>query len=125
MIYSCFDQETGLYRYFEDASTKPVNGDLPVPSWLKQRSTKLGVPSLEAGRPLPSEAKPIGRGHQARGMVVQCKGGTALSAGSLPLDTGQYLIAGTALGVAALLWWTDQKVSSVTIGAVGVYSLFA
>jgi|GEM_PF-2667205 len=124
MMYSCFDQDTGTYKYFEDSKTIPVNGDLPVPNWLKGRTTKLGVPSLDAGRPLPKEAKPVGRGAQARGMVVQCNAGVGLSGGP-SLDTHQLLFAGATMAVAGFLWYTDQKISSVTLGIVGAYSLIS
>ena len=74
MIYSCFDPQSGLYDYFENAQTLAINADLPVPSL--PRATQLGVASIEAGRPLPSDARPVGRGWHARGQVVKCGNGT-------------------------------------------------
>lgn len=71
MMYSCFNQSTGLYEYFQDDSTRPINGDLPIPK-LPASTGRIGVPSIEAGRPLPGGAKKIGKGWHARGMVVQC-----------------------------------------------------
>ena len=63
-------------------------------------------------------------GAQARGMVVQCNAGVGLSGGP-SLDTHQLLFAGATMAVAGFLWYTDQKISSVTLGIVGAYSLIA
>lgn len=123
MIYSCFDQPSGLYRYFEDNRQIPVNGDLPVPSYLSSRATKLGVPSMEAGRPLPSAAREIGSGLQARGMLVTCKQKSSSEVsglGELPLDSQRILIGLAVAGTAAFLWWSDQKFTSAILGTVGV-----
>ena len=119
MIYSCFDQKSGLYKYFQDDKQIPVNGDLPVPTWLKSRSTKLGVPALEAGRPLPSNARPSGHGPTARGMIVSCdRSLSGLGASPLTDEAKANLFVAAALGTAALLWWTDQKLSAVAVGGV-------
>lgn len=117
MMYSCFDQNSGLYRYFQDDKQIPVNGDLPVPTYLKSRATKLGVPALEAGRPLPANARPVGRGVPARGMVVSCANSPASLSG-LDLDTKTALVVAGALGTAALLWYSDQQLSALTIGGI-------
>lgn len=117
MMYSCFDQNSGLYRYFQDDKQIPVNGDLPVPSYLKSRATKLGVPALEAGRPLPANARPVGRGAPARGMVVSCASPPASLSG-LDMDTKTALVVAGALGTAALLWYSDQQLSALTIGGI-------
>ena len=122
MIYSCFDQPSGLYRYFENSHQIPVNGDLPVPTYLSSRATKLGVPSMEAGRPLPSDARQIGTGLQARGMIVRCGQRSASSVsglGALSLDSQQVLIGLAVAGTAALLWWSDQKFAGAILGTVG------
>lgn len=78
MIYSCFDPQTGLYDYHQDDRTIPINGDLPVPRL--PHATQLGVASIEAGRPLPSGARPVGRGWHAKGQVVQCGRGNGMGA---------------------------------------------
>jgi hypothetical protein len=72
MIYSCFNERAGLYEYFENAATHPTNGDLPVPS-PGPKAGKIGVPAMNAGRFLPSDAKRAGSGWHARGIVVDCK----------------------------------------------------
>ena len=75
MIYSCFDAETGLYKYFEDSRTKPINADLPVPSFSTK--TKLGIAAIDAARPLPSDARFKGTGWHARGIIVRCASGVS------------------------------------------------
>ena len=106
MIYSCFDPPLGLYKYFRDDKTQPINSDLPVPK-LKSE-TQAGYPALDAARPLPSGAKPFGQGWHARGIVVRCAGSSALSSfsglpSSLtedgPVRTGALAAAGVAIGV--------------------------
>jgi len=95
--YSCFDAPTGLYRYFADGSTHPINTDLPIPK-LPPKAGKVGVPAREAGRPLPSAAREVGRGLRARGIIVQCDqsalGGwwTELE----PASKRNYIVAGIA-----------------------------
>ncbi len=74
MLYSCFNPTTGLYAYFETPEGIAVNSDLPTPR-LPAVTGKIGVPAIEAGRPMPSGAKPVGQGWHARGIIVQCGGG--------------------------------------------------
>lgn len=67
MIYSQWQPE-GVYQYYEDSTQLPLGDDLapdPMP-----RPTKLGVPSVEVGRPLPRAARPVGTGQQAVGVIV-------------------------------------------------------
>ena len=99
MIYSCFQQTPGLYAYFEGPGDVPLNGDLPVPR-LPAAVGGIGVPSIEAGRPLPAGAKYIGSGWHARGMLVKCGPGGSL--GAMPsaknLAIGVVLLGGLAAG---------------------------
>jgi len=100
MIYSCFDPQSGLYDYFENARMLPINADLPVPSL--PRATQIGVASIEAGRPLPLDARHVGRGWHARGQVVKCRNDTL---GAITYDyswSGWKWLAG---GVAAYVAW--------------------
>lgn len=71
MIYSCFDDKSGLYSYFEDKEEHPINADLPVPKFTRTAG-EMGVAAIDAGRPLPSGARRVGRGWQARGRIVNC-----------------------------------------------------
>ncbi len=75
MLYSCFDAPRGEYRVFEDTSTRAANSDLPVPKLTSLVAGNVGVPAIDAGRPLPSDAKYVGHAPNAQGMVVQCDAG--------------------------------------------------
>lgn len=72
MMYSCFNPGSGLYDYFESPDGLALNADLPVPNHLTQEIKGIGVPSIVAGRPMPSNAQSVGSGWHARGMVVNC-----------------------------------------------------
>lgn len=102
MHYSCFNPRTGLYDYWEDGIAGiPINGDLPVPSLPDE--TQLGVAAIEAGRKLPSSARPAGSGWRARGQIVQCgRGFNGLGADSsdaidwLKKDGWKWILGGIA-----------------------------
>ena len=104
MIYSIFIPERGEYEYYESADVQlPLNADLPVPA-LPAIAGQIGVPAIDAGRPLPANAKPIGRGWHARGMVAQRRGG--LGAFSLnPSGAWMVVVAGA---IAAWLWYKQD-----------------
>ncbi len=88
MVYSEWLPDRGGYRYLEVAERRGLGDDLPIPK-LKQRSP-IGVPSTEAGRPLPLGAKIVGYGPIAKGSVVPLDrsglaGGTVTSGGNMAL----------------------------------------
>ena len=64
----------------------------------------IGVPSIVAGRALPSGAKKVGRGWHARGMVSSCKPGGLLGLGDATIKAST-LVPVVLLGGAALLAW--------------------
>ena len=107
MIYSCFDHRLGMYRYYADERGHATNGDLAVPK-LPATSSKIGTASLEAGRPLPSAAKPTGTGFRARGLVVQCNGSSlglgALGAGDDKPNCTTWLVGGIGIGLVVALF---------------------
>ena len=112
MNYSCFDQKSGLYDYYADATELAINADLPVPQ-LPSVAGKIGVPSIDAGRPLPAGARPVGRGWHARGIVVSCGRGSQ-GLGAVPSVSGaiDWVTAGGwkwILGGAAIVWFVSQK----------------
>jgi len=100
MIYSCFNAQRGLYDYFETSEQLMINADLPIPN-LPSMAGKIGVPAMEAGRPLPMGARRVGSGWTARGMVSSCKpaGLGELAAASSPV-VKVLLVA----GLAGALW---------------------
>jgi hypothetical protein len=103
MLYSRFDATRGLYDVFEDAVTRPVNADLPVPR-LGAVVGGIGVPASEAGRPLPAGAKHVGESWHAKGLIVSPGQGGSLSgmgSGSLTV-LGVVIVAVSAVGSYAL-----------------------
>lgn len=111
MVFSCFDAGTGLYDYYQsEKTTFPINADLPMPS-LPAHTNDIGVPAIEASRPLPSDAKKIGSGWHARGIVSSCKRGSLSGLGSLGIFDGQPT------------WYLWATAGAVGLGAYGVYVL--
>lgn len=68
MIYSEWKPDTGGYDYYETTGTQNINDDLPTPDL--PAATKIGVPSIEAGRPIPAGARLVGSGDVAVGLVA-------------------------------------------------------
>lgn len=93
MMYSCFDPKSGLYDYYEGPDTYPINADLPVPNFLPAEIPGIGVPSIDAARPMPSGLTLVGRGWHARGMLINC-GRSAV---------GDFTLPGLAMGIALRL----------------------
>lgn len=126
MIYSCFDPPSGKYRYFEDDEQVPVNGDLPVPTWLSGRvANGIGVPTADAGRPLPTGAKPKGTGFEARGQIVRCGAQAVSGLGDLgTYEPKKVAFAAAMVAVGAYLWSSEQRASGAVVGGLGVASLY-
>ena len=95
MIYSCFDPLSGMYRYYQDAKQVATNADLPVPR-LSSMAGKIGVPAMDAGRPLPPDARPTGEGWHAKGMIVMCgrPSGGGLGAEGTPGEAWDWIKSG-------------------------------
>lgn len=106
MKYSCFNQASGVYHVFEDSAQIPINGDLPVPA-LGSDVNGIGVPSIEAGRPLPSGARPVGTSWHPVGMIVSChKSISGLGADASPsssLDYKKMALYGAAAAVGSFI----------------------
>jgi hypothetical protein len=68
MIFSLHDQVNGGFKYFEAPGTVPINDDHPTPSFASE--TALGVPSTLAGRPVPANMRPAGKGLEAKGIII-------------------------------------------------------
>jgi len=58
----------GTYEYFEVPGMLAIGNDLPVP--VLSAASELGVPSIEAGRPVPANARHVGRGRRAMGLIA-------------------------------------------------------
>jgi hypothetical protein len=121
MLYSCFDAKSGLYDYYADRREIAINADMPVPS-LPAPAGKVGVPAIDAGRPLPSDAKHIGRGWHAKGIVVQCGRG---SLGALPSGGVVSAVRGLALisgiGLAGYYLGKRSEAGAVLGALIGGY----
>lgn len=81
MLCSVFNATSGLYDYFETGTNVPFNADLPVPR-MPAEAGKIGVAAVDAGRPLPSDARFVGRGWTAKGVIAHRNAGRS-SMGSL------------------------------------------
>ncbi len=104
MLYSCFDDKSGVYRVYADGNDLPFNSDLPVPVL---RDEKVGTPSIKAARLMPSPAAYVGTSWNAKGVVVDCnrRGGDVLSG-----DEGSvvdYWPAVMAIAVVGLVVWAS------------------
>lgn len=112
MIYSRWDPATGAYDYYESADRIGLNDDLPIPKM--PAPTKLGVPSVECGRPLPRGARHIGSGENARGSIVPPA--TVQLAASLTGTLGPWLgnpwvmlTAGLLVGASAAHYYYSRR----------------
>ena len=104
MIYSCFVPERGTYDYYENSLQIQLNADLPVPK-LPPDTGKIGVPAIDAGRPLPGDARKTGEGWHARGMIVNCRGTGVSGFGELPtLNVPAWVWPVAGVGLLAVLW---------------------
>lgn len=106
MIYSLFDPVRGDFRYFEANDDVGINADQPVPSFRLGSETKLGVSSLVAGRPLPSSARPAGRGPLPKGRIARSSAGETVRPGAAsrqdPSGLGSIDLQPTAGSLAVL-----------------------
>ena len=68
LIYSRWRPDDGGYDYFITSDSPNINDDLPAP--VLPQATKIGVPSIEAGRLIPAGARSSGHGDLAVGVVA-------------------------------------------------------
>lgn len=134
MIYSVFVPDQGLYHYYETPNGHAVNADLPLPS-LPADAGKIGVASIDAARRLPSDAKLVGQGWNARGVLAAAPSGVSGLGDLFGSDSppyGKFLLAaatGALVGAWASGFYnyrvaTPRKTSAGT-GAVGAMVGFA
>lgn len=98
MIYSVWNQAKRGYDYFESAS-KQETANTPSPKHIG--SGELGVPIARAAWPLPSDARLVGHGPNARGRVSRGAGVFPLGAVDFESPGFRALLLG---GVGLLLW---------------------
>lgn len=112
MIYSRWRPDTGGYDYLESPGTHNINDDLPTPQL--PMATKIGVPSIEAGRLVPSDAKLVGEGDIAIGLVAPVDEArivrrTRSLAGLDGAPSSTLLWAAAGVAGVALLWYVAKK----------------
>lgn len=109
VVYSVWRPDGG-YDYYEAAhQVAAIGNDLPTPELIAQGP--IGVPSVEAGRPLPSGAHHVGTGRIARGLVSptdMSRLGMAVGAGGSTDLRGVWFLIGAAsvgaLWLATSIW---------------------
>jgi hypothetical protein len=107
VLYSKWDPSRGGYSYFETAEQVPFAADLPTPRL--SAVGPIGVPSVDAGRPLPSGAHMVGTGPLARGLIVPTEGRGVL--GSLAVNSRDLIVAacGAIGGYLLSVWWRKRR----------------
>lgn len=108
LIYSRWRPETGGYDYFEsDEAPEPLGNDLPSPRLVAVGP--VGVPSVEAGRTMPSAAVYVGSGNVAQGVITRTIG-NGVTIGALTKLTASPLACFTAgAALATAIWWFTSK----------------
>jgi hypothetical protein len=112
MIYSRWRPDTGGYDYLETSGTQNINDDLPTPDL--PAASKIGIPSIEAGRPIPSGARIVGEGDIAVGLVAPVdearlvRRTRSLAGLDGAASSAALWVAAGAAG-AALLWYIARK----------------
>jgi hypothetical protein len=106
VIYSVWRPDGG-YDYYEDRrEVAALGNDLPIPD-LKIAGV-VGVPSIEAGRPVPPGARHVGTGPLARGLIAP----TNMSRLGFAIGSGER-------ADARLVWFA---LGALTIGAAWAWS---
>jgi len=110
MRYSRWRPDGG-FDYFETSERFNIGDDLPTPG-LPSVAGGIGVPAQECGRPLPSNARRIGRGDLPNGILVPPPSGGAVgdvSIAGLTVSTPLLVFCGGALlGYLGYPWLRRQ-----------------
>lgn len=105
LIYSQWRPDGG-YDYFESNETAPLGDDLGVPSLHVVNG--IGVPSVEAGRPLSRAARHVGSGDLARGVIAPMQKGRVSGIAFLDaMPSWAIFLSGAT--VASVAWWLWSK----------------
>jgi hypothetical protein len=112
-IYSVWRPDQGGFDYYEAPEAYNINDDLPTPDLVE--ASKIGVPSIEAGRPVPPGAVKAGSGAVARGLIAPVDASRIVRrtrplalAGTDGISTSAKWAAG-GLVAATLLVWVMRK----------------
>lgn len=111
MIYSRWQPDRGGYLVFEDDGRLGMGDDVPIPSLPP--ATRFGVPSVEAGRPVPSGAELVGESDKPHGMVAPAvqdfEPSLSGSDASVSIGFGAILWTGVGLGIGWYLWKRKRR----------------
>ncbi len=112
-IFSRWQPDSGGYEYLEAPGSQNINDDLPAPD-LKPAS-KIGVPSIEAGRAIPAGAQIVGEGADAIGIVAPVdperivRRTRSLAGFGDGITSSPMLWGAAAVAGVALLWYVNRK----------------
>jgi hypothetical protein len=112
-IFSRWQPDTGGYEYLSAPGSQNINDDLPSPEL--NPATKIGVPSIEAGRPLPAGATVIGEGDEAVGIIAPVdpelivRRTRSLAGLGDGMASSTVLWGAAAVAGVALLWYVSRK----------------
>lgn len=124
MLYSVFVPAEGKYHYYETQQAFAVNADLPVPT-LGSDAGKIGVPAMDAARKLPSDAKFVGKGWNARGVVAMSGTGALGGFSDVGGEAIPYVLpagAGLVAYQATRRYSTGTRIVAAAIAAGLVYA---
>lgn len=128
MMYSVFQPDRGLYAYYETPDALAFNADLPIPQ-LTRDAGKVGVAAIDAARALPANARRVGEGWNARGIIATPDPAPAFSGDNWAKTSMPYV---AAVAVAALSYKvldngkrppSDRAIAGVVAGTFVGYVL--
>jgi len=115
MIYSVYDDHNGGFVYYE-AGGPAINADFQTPSFAAQ--SPLGVPSVEASRPLPGGARQVGRGTVPKGTIARRGGGGAWGGAGSALARG---VDPSGLGLGSFGQDDTAKIALAGLAGLAVF----
>lgn len=102
-VYSVYDYDRGLYRYYEGEAT-------PLPSTGRFRrpdaTGALGAPPEQYAAPLPASARAIGEGEVARGVLAST---TVAPSALIPSSKLAWFAVGAGAGLLAAKLFSTRK----------------
>lgn len=107
MIYSRWRPDTGGYDYFETDERYALADDLPTPGFFG--GSPIGVASVLCGRKIPANARPVGSGKVARGVIAPIDRSGLSGDGVLAGAPGWVKWLGITVGLGALIVWGYPK----------------
>jgi hypothetical protein len=108
VTYSSWRPDGGYDYYDVSTEIAALGNDLPVPRLSSVGP--IGVPSIEAGRPIPTGARHAGSGERAVGLVAPMNSARlGMAIGQEAIDS-RWLWFGAGFTLAAALWFVTRLV---------------